>query len=337
MASGRSETTFVCCIEAGPLEPLSLRLAESIRRHAGRFSQARIIACQPRFGAPLAKATRARLEELGAEHVWLHRPRRRDWYHYLNKAEALVQLQPGITTDWVTFLDSDILIGGEPGEIVGDDIDFAAAAPDDGIVGSTGPGHPLDAMWLRYIASVGVSPERVPMIEEYNTRKEIRLYFNSGLFSYRVSTGFADVYRDTVHKALTDQLGFPYHFEHYTDQVVLGLVALKMDLRWRRLSYGYNLAVDRSATELPDDLMRQAVVLHYHKALERNPQSLFERLGVTHPQIAAWLAEMGGAVDPRSLPAKAFGEALRVARGVPRKLYRRGVRLQGGEKRSAAA
>jgi hypothetical protein len=327
MTSGRAKTTFVCCVESGPLEPMTLRLVESIRRHGGEFADARIIACQPRFGAPLSSSTRNRLAALNAEHIWLWKPRRRAWYHYLNKAEALVQLEPNISTEWVTFLDGDMLIAGEPRAIVTDDVDFLACAPDDGLVGSTGSSHPLDETWRRYFESVGLDIDRIPMITEYNTNKSIRLYFNSGLFSYRVSTGFARFYYNAVNKALTDKLGFPYHYEHFTDQIVLGLAAQKMGLRWRMLPYGYNLAVDRDHASLPDEKMRQAVVLHYHKALERNPGAFFERLKVTHPQLTEWLPALGVVSDSRSAASKIVGEALRIARGVPRRVYRRSVRL----------
>jgi hypothetical protein len=331
MLTGRSQTTFVCCIESGPLEPMALRLVESIRRHGGEFAGARIIACQPRFGAPLSSSTRSRLAELNAEHVWLWKPRRRGWYHYLNKAEALVYLEPQITTEWVTFLDSDMVVASEPTAIVGDDVDFVACAPDDGLVGSTGPSHRLDPTWTRYFSSVGLKIDDVPMIKEYNTGKYIRLYFNSGLFSYRISTGFGKFYKSSVEKALSEHLGFPYHYEHFTDQIVLGLAAYRMGLRWRELPYGYNLAVDRDASELPDEKMREAVVLHYHKALEKRPDVFFKRLSVTHPQLHEWLPSLGGVSDSRSAVSKIAGEALRIVRGVPRRLYRQRVRLAPGD------
>lgn len=307
-----------------------MRLVESIRRHGGDFSGARIIACQPRVGAPLSRQTRQRLEDLGVEHVWLWWPRKRDWYHYLNKAEALVHVEARVSTEWITFLDGDMLIASEPTEIVADDADFLACAPDDGLVGSTGPLHPLDPVWLRYFASVGIKPEDVPMIREHNTGSNIRLYFNSGLFSYRVNTGFARFYKSVVEKALSEHLGFPYYYEHFTDQVVLGLAAQKLGLRWRELPYGYNLAVDRQSSELPDSKMAEGKVLHYHKALERDPDSLFARLRVTHPQVADWLTKLGGATDPRSGLSKIVGEALRIARGLPRRLHRRRIRVSMG-------
>jgi hypothetical protein len=321
------QTTFVCCVEAGPLEPMVLRLLESIRRHGGRFRDARVIICQPRFGPQISGATRARIRELSGDYVWLWRPRKLDWYHYLNKAVALTSLDPDIQTEWVTFLDSDMLVAAEPGDLVADDVDFISSAPDNGIVGSTGPGHPLDDYWLRYISCLGLKPSEVPMIEEYNTGTRIRLYFNSGLFSYRRSTGFAEAYKACVLTALRSRLGFPYHYEHYTDQVVLGLCVLRQGLRWRALPASYNLAVDRSAEELPDEKLARAKVLHYHKALEGDATAFLARLGDTHPDLASWMRPLGSLSDPRAPLARTASELLRVARGAPRRIYRAQVKL----------
>ena len=331
--TGAPATTFVTCIEPGALEPMTLRLLESIRRHGGRFADSRFIACQPRLGPPLSEQTRDRLREMGGEHVWLYQPRRFDWYHYLNKAESLLRLNDRIQTDWVTFLDSDMLVAREPNEFVADDVDFIACAPDTGLVGSTGASDPMDPAWLRYIEAVGLRPDAVPMIREYNTGTLIRFYFNSGAFSYRKSTNFALTYWNTVRDALKKNLGFPRYGEHYTDQVVLGLCALKMNLRWRELPMEYNLAVDRDAGQLPDEQLRSAILLHYHKALERDPKALFDRLWKTHPALADWLAPLGPLEDPRNSLAKVSCEALRITRGVPRAIYRRRVALEFGEAR----
>ncbi|HEX7930372.1 MAG TPA: hypothetical protein VF470_05640, partial [Sphingomicrobium sp.] len=218
-----SNTTFVCCVEAGLLEPMTVRLLESLRRHGGRFANSRFVACQPRFGPPLSRTTLDRIRELGGEHRWLWRPRKLDWYHYLNKAIALVDIDPSIKTDWVTFLDSDMLIAREPNLLVADGADFIACAPDNGIVGSTGLGHRMDPAWRSIIQNLGLSTADVPMLREHDTGRDIRFYFNSGLFSYRKSTGFANEYKKAVEQVLATNLGFPEFFEHFTDQVVLGL------------------------------------------------------------------------------------------------------------------
>jgi hypothetical protein len=229
-----------------------------------------------------------------------------------------------------------MLIAGEPNELVADEVDFIACAPDTGLVGSTGTSHPLDSTWLRYIDAVGLRPDAVPMVREHNTGEMIRLYFNSGAFSYRKSTNFASAYWKIVNDCLELNLGFPYYGEHYTDQVVLGLCALKIDLRWRELPITYNLAVDRDAEKLPDEQLRSAILLHYHKALERDPEALFHRLRETHPDLADWLTPLGPLGDPRNPLAKASCEALRIIRGVPRAIYRRRVGLESRRHGEAA-
>ena len=321
-----ANTTFVCCIEPGTLEPMTLRLLESLRRHGGRFADARFIACQPRLGTPLSQATRERLKELNGEFVHLWRPRAFGWYHYLNKAASLRQLDASITTEWVTFLDSDTLIAREPSEFVAEDVDFLACPPDDGLVGSRGPEDLWDPTWIRIFGALGLAASDVPFIKEYNTGKDIRLYFNSGAFSYRKNTGFSQQYWSCVRTVLKENIGFPTFYEHYTDQVVLGLTALKMGLRWRALSVGYNLAVDQPVATLSDRNLASATLLHYHKGLTGEGDALLSRLRQTHPDLAAWLEPLGPISDPRSRVPFLAGEGLRVARGFPRALYRRRLR-----------
>jgi hypothetical protein len=323
-----SQTTFVCCVEPGPLESMATRLVQSVRRHGGRFADAPVVVCQPRFGPKIGAATLRELRALKAEYLRLPNLRRFGWYHYLNKGVALAALERRVTTEWVTFVDSDILIAQEPSELVGTDVDFIACAPDTGLVGSTGPGSRYDAAWLNYIARLDLDPAAVPMIREHETGQTIRFYFNSGLFSYRRSTGFAQAYRQAIADCLHARLGFPDKYEHYTDQVVLGLVALKLGLRWRALPASYNLTIDRDRQALPDSALKDGRVLHYHKGLAHAPEAMFGRLRSTHPELAAWLEPLGAIDDPRPASVRAASELLRIVRGVPRRIHRRQIFLK---------
>jgi hypothetical protein len=123
-------------------------------------------------------------------------------------------------------------------------------------------------------------------------------------------------------------LGFPNNGEHNLDQVVLGLVMLNCRMRWRALSDSHNQAM---ASYLPQQYdprrFASAKILHYHDSMQAHfwPQ-LLERFAQVHPQQVQWLGALGPLMNPAPLRWRLAAEALRMARGVPRRAYRNRVR-----------
>jgi hypothetical protein len=319
---------FVASVESGPLEAQTVRLAESIRRFGGALADSEILAVTARFGPPLARATRRRFRQLGVRHERVPSHPRYAWYHYLNKPIGLAAVEHLTDAPQVCWLDSDIVILGEPTALaLTPELDFVACAPDTGIVGSTGPGSPYEPGWQRLCAIAGVPIDELPWITTDVGQERIRLYFNSGVFTYRRGTGFADEYLKMCLDVLDARFGFQGNGEHYTDQLVLGLTMLKAGLRWRQLDHTYNFAVASFLdTPTPADL-RAARVLHYHDGMgPHHWPALLEQLRETHPAAHAWLAGEPHLGDPSPPPWRLLRQALRIARGVPRRRYRLAAR-----------
>jgi hypothetical protein len=315
---------FVACVESGPLEAQTVRLAESIRRFGGSLADSEILAVTARFGPPLARTTRRRFRELGVRHERVPSHPSYAWYHYLNKPLALAAAERLTEATQITWLDSDIVCLGEPeGLVLGPDLDFVACAPDVGIVGTTGPDSPNEAGWRRLCDLVGVDIEALPWVVTDVEQERIRLYFNSGVFSYRRGTGFSDRYLAMCLKVLDGHFGFRENGEHYTDRLVLGLTMLEAGLRWRQLAHTHNFAV-ASFLPLPsDEDLGQARILHYHDGMGPHfYATLLERLEATHPDVHGWLASEQPLTDPAPRPWRLVRQGLRVARGVPRRRYR---------------
>src|SRR5829696_6699474 len=97
--------TFVTCIESGPLETQVLRLVEGLRRFGGAYADCPVWAVQPRFGPPVSRHTRAELDPHG-------------WYAYINKTRALMLAEEQAATEFVGWLDADLLVTGEPSELL---------------------------------------------------------------------------------------------------------------------------------------------------------------------------------------------------------------------------
>ena len=326
-------TTFVCCLESGALEALTVRLVQSLRRNGGRFAACPILAVTARFGPPLARSTQRVLKNLGVEHLRTPSHPRFAWYHYLNKPIALELAEQVATTPQIAFLDSDVLMLGEPMELLlGDDEDFAACAPDDGIVGTTGPGSRYEDSWRAICRVLGLSLDDLPWVTTCLDAKRIRLYWNSGVFAFRRGLSFGTSYLQACCDVLDAGGGFPNNGEHNLDQVVLGLVMLKLRMRWRALSGSHNYAM---ASYLPEQYepsrFADAAILHYHDSMGPHFfEQFLARIAQVHPEQLEWLRGSGPLVNPAPLRWRLTSQALRVARGLPRRAYRNRVRAMDG-------
>jgi hypothetical protein len=316
---------FVACVESGPLEAQTVRMAESLRAFGGAMADSEILAITPRFGPPLARATRKRFEELGVRHERLASHPKYAWYHYLNTPIALAAAEKLTQADIICWADSDLLFMGEPRELLlGDDLDFIAGSIDDGVIGTTGPDSPFDADWRKLCELLDIDFESLPWVTTHMDGKRIRLYFQAGVFAYRRELGFSQYYLDICTDVLDTGFGFSHAAENYTDQVCLGLSAHKKGLRWRQLSTSHNFPM---ASFLPDfdkpEMLAAATVLHYHDAMQPHFwETCLERLRTTQPEVHAWLSERAPLEDPAPAPSRLVRQALRVARGVPRRRYR---------------
>ncbi len=326
--TGEPSVCFVACVESGPLEAQTVRLADSLRRFGGALADSEILAISPRFGPPLSATTRRRFRELGVRHERLRSHPRYAWYHYLNTPIALAAAEELTEASIICWADSDLLFMGEPSELLlPPDLDFVAGTIDDGVVGTTGEGSPHEADWRRLCGLLELDVEALPWVETQMDHQRIRLYFQAGVFAYRRGIGFSQYYLDMCTQVLDQGFGFQHKAENYLDQVCLGLSAHKAGLRWRQLDLSHNFPM---ASFLPEfdvpERLAEARILHYHDAM--NPEfweTCLGRLEPSHPDVHAWLSQREPLTDPAPRRWRAVRQALRLARGLPRRRYRRRV------------
>jgi hypothetical protein len=316
---------FVACVESGPLEAQTVRLAESIRRFGGSMSDSEIIAVTPRFGPPLTRATHRRFEALGVRHERSRSHPDYAWYHYLNTPLALAAADELTDAELLAWVDSDILFLAEPTEFrLAPDVEFTAGVTDNGVVGSTGPDSPHDPDWRRLCDLLGIDLDELPWVRTELEGQLVRLYFQAGVFIYRRGLGFSKHYLDTCTKALDARFGFAHNAEHFTDQVCLGLSMFSAGLRWKQLPYDHNFPV--ASFLPPSDSPRplaEARILHYHDSMEASQwPGLLAGLEESHPEAHAWLATERPLGDPAPPVWRFLREGLRVVRGLPRRRYR---------------
>jgi hypothetical protein len=303
--------TFVCCVESGSLEELTLLLAESLRTFGGAFAGCPFLAVTPRLGAPLARSTRRGMERLGVEHLRLPRANPHPWFGFLNKPAALVAAEERARTPVVAWLDGDVLVLRDPADLaLGDGLDFAACAFDKNI-GSAGPDDPFDAYWREVAKIFGLDVDALPWVVTEQEGTRIRLYWNSGVFAWRRSTGFARHYLEDCERLLASKVASKEAGIYFTDQVSLGVTMLRLGLRWRPLSYEYNYALGSTIGHLYDaGKLRATRVLHYHDVFWPHYwDQMMPRLKEVRPDVHDWMQRHGPLRNPAPWPNRALARA----------------------------
>lgn len=323
-AAGKQPSmTIVVCIESGMLEPLTLRMVESLRRFGGRFANLEVIAVTPRSTPVLTRETHRRMEELGIKHLRVFPDNPYVWHHYMNKAEAIAAVESRVTTEAIAWIDSDILFLREPNGLeLPPGVDFIASAPDAGVIGSGGVTDPNDPFWERSAALIGRVADDLPWLQTGDGHR-IRFYWNAGLYVYRRNTRFGREFLADFKTFLDRQVARTHSQVHFMDQVVLGLTVIRLGLAWQALPDSSNFPL---CSYLPGNYDGAKItgvsVLHFHDSMEpRLWNKLLETLVPGHPQIREWLEHLGPVIVPSSIPSSLAREGLRMVRGARRRVY----------------
>jgi hypothetical protein len=302
MSEDKLSTTVVICVEAGKLEHQASRLIESLRRWGGRLGKAPIVAIKPRMGPPLRKSTMAVFDRYEVWYASRIRVDRYEWHQYLNKAYVLRWAEEVVGTDCVTLMDCDLLVTGNADNwfLAGDE-DFAACAPDKNI-GSTGAGDETEAYWQAVAKALEIKIEELPWVVTAKEGLRVRLLWNSGLYTYRRSTGFATEYMNSCRRLLDARVVHKEAGSHFVDQIVLGLAQFRLGLKYRAVPHSYNYQMEGwSGEKYCASVVREAKVIHYHNAMDPSPWPVFlAQLEHTHPEAYQWLRTIGPV--PQGLP-----------------------------------
>ncbi len=318
------QITFVCCVESGALEAQTVRMVESLRQWGGRFANAPLIAVTPRFGPPISHKTRQSFERLNVEYLPFQTKSQYSWFKYLNKPNALVAAEERSSSEYIGWLDSDLLFVGEPDKFfLNEDEDFVACASDKNI-GTTGPNDPFESYWKEICQTVGLNIEDLPWVTTAMDSKRIRLYWNSGVFVYRRRTGLGKQHLETSTQMLDAYLANRNSGIFFTDQVALGLAMVKMGLSWRALPYSHNYTMSSliHSEWYKEEQLKEARIVHYHDAMWPNFWSEFVTcMSNTHPEVAQWLTSIGPMKNEAPLQWRATSQILKHFRSQKESAY----------------
>jgi hypothetical protein len=306
--------TFVTCVESGPLETQVLRMVESLRRFGGGYAGCPVWAVKPRLGPPVGRKTRREFDRLNIEFHTTSRDDAFGWYPFLNKTRAVVYGAERAATEFVGWLDADLLFTGDPTELcptAGDDV--VACSPDNP-GGSTGPGDANEPYWREACAVNGFDVDELPWVTTEREQERIRLYWNGGIFTFRRDTGFAQEYEACTTRLLDARLASAVTGVFFLEQSAIGIAAAKMGLRRRQLPHSHNYEMGSAihAKWYTEEKLRAARIVHHHDCLWPAFWPTFlDCLKRTHPAVAAWIEPHGPLANEAPGPYRVVAKALK--------------------------
>lgn len=322
--------TFVTCIESGPLETQVLRMVESLRLFGGRFADCPMWAIKPRFGPPLTRATHREFARLKIDYRRTSRNDAHRWYAYINKTRALMLAEEQVPTEFVGWLDADLLFTGEPDQLTPNADEDITACSSDNAGGTTGPGDLCEPFWQAACEAIGITLDDLPWVTTEREGDRIRLYWNSGVFVFRRGTGLAAEHDRCSTRLLDVQLGSAVTGVFFTEQYALSLAAAKLKLRHRQLPHCHNYEMG-SAIHAPwyrEEKLRAARIVHYHDCMWPAFWPTFlECLRATHPQVAEWLATKGPLRNEAPFAYRVLSKLLRKQRSKGEASFKASARL----------
>lgn len=308
--------TIVCCIEAGALEGMTLRMLMSLRRFGGVLAEAPVLAVTPRRGPPLTRAVRAALDSLHARHISFAAAEPYAWNNFMNKPHALLAGEEHAATPALCWLDSDVLIAAPPEDLILPAEAAFTACPSDKNVGSAGADDANEPFWREACALFGMRPDDLPWVTTCAEGIPIRWYFNSGVFTVRRGAGFAQAFLEDCRRLLDARIAARHAGIFFIDQIALGITALRLGLTVRPLPYSHNLPLgSRAPLPLPG-MLERAHILHHHDMLwPEHFSAALKLLKPSLPHMADFLASLGPLRTERSLAARLFLKLLKYRRG----------------------
>lgn len=314
-----ADVCFVTCLESGLLEQMTIRLIDSLRRFGGRASSCRIFCVCPRRGPALLDSTRDRLRAFNADLIECAERSNYTWYQYLNKWLAAKAAERHVSGGSLVFLDSDVLVLGEPIEFcLSPDVDFAALPE---IYSSSRSPPDEVTFWKALCKSAGINHADLPPII-LNDGTSTPLYWNGGVVAFRHGRGLPEQIITDVMTALDRKIAGNAEHVHFIEQRMVGISAVKRSLRHRPLSISHNTNIDIWEALSDRATLASARILHYHGVMEKKWDSLLEMLRPGHPAVHDWLGKQYSALNEnRPLLRRTQAEVYRLLRSLRRRSY----------------
>lgn len=318
--------TFVLCVESGTLETQSLWAIESLRRWGGRFANCEVIAVTPRRGLSLQRSTLDRFRELKVRWVSFNGNVNWSFYGPFNKPLALAAAEEMTDSDYIIWIDSDVMIVDEPNSfLLGDGVDFSAhpcSCHHD--IGSTGEGDSHDPFWVKSLQLHGINPLQYPMTEtQPGEAGPMRMYWQAGAFAYKRKTQLGQLFVQVTEAQMNLGIASQFSGTYFHEQVGLAVAVHQAGLSFEVLPKSHNFAINRIRY---DDVVAsevgEAKIIHYFgSAWPDSFDRLVKIVRETRPDVADWLRQKGPLEDERWLVLRGLSRVLRHTRKARERKY----------------
>jgi hypothetical protein len=211
-----------------------------------------------------------------------------------NKPVALAHAEEHAQTEYVVFLDSDILIWREPRAfLLPGGIDIALVPDGTKTTASAGPGDRFEEYWAQLYELVGATAR--PFVTTILSKERVRGTWNSGVVPLRRSAGIAVQWREAMERLLVSDFA-PREAAYLRENNLLSALAASHYDRYQELSFAYNYPVQNWYRMTESGIRPQEAVLwHYQPFFDRTfrrfagridrASSLRERLTLTRDLV----------------------------------------------------
>ena len=261
--------TFAVCVEPGHrLEYKAAALFLTMRRNLGGMASAPVWAYSPRPDVHVAPWIREVMDHFEVRHITEPLNARWPGYPLANKPLVLAHAEEHCGTEYVVFLDSDILAWREPVDfLLPEGVDLALVPDSTKTTASAGPGDAFEDYWMQLYDLVGATAR--PFVTTTLTNERLRGTWNSGVVPLRTSAGIAKHWRDAMVAMLEHDFAPPAAAYLRENNLLSALAATYYD-RYRELSFAYNYPVQNwdvmTAKGIPPE---DAVLWHYQPFFDR--------------------------------------------------------------------
>lgn len=259
-----AETTFVTVIEAGPLENQVVLLAKSLRAMESPLAGSDFVAVQPRRDVGLSPEARADLRALGVQIVSENLTTAYRWNPHLNKCAAMKWAERNVGTDFVTWLDGDMVFLRDPVPLVPRaGVSFMARA---GEIDQGTDGSDVNAAYWDEVSRIlGLDHRDAALIDSVPPAKPIYEYYQSGLYTLAREERISHVHHDFFVKLISANIASGSCGTYHHDQVCLAMaVRLSKGERacypWE-MNYNFN---NIAISAIDPEMLARSYVLHYH-------------------------------------------------------------------------
>lgn len=225
-----------------------------------------------RSGPKLSQETLDFLIEHDAQYVIAHAYNPKPWFNFSNKIAAVSWAQENLTTEYIAWLDSDILIAGDFTKNLPDIFDFAGRCETNAPAVHFNE-HKYYKYWKKISEMVDYNFDNMPWISLND--KKVKPYLNSGFFIWRKETEFAKKYRTTFIKVIDSRYSTVDGHAWFADQVILSPIIYSCNLNFHHLSFE-----DHHMTFFDFDGMEKSPpmnnsnLIHYSKSMNGHKKSL---------------------------------------------------------------